>query len=299
MTVPKRHHFLPQFYLEGFCRNGLLSVYDRDKNEYRKQTPQNTALKKYYYSFEINDGEKTDEIEGLLSFVETHTKPIIDKINNREVINNTEKETLSIFIAFLYSRVPSFEKYYNNNKEKILRHINKVIFANEKRTDQLLRKYERDTGKKIDICAKELSEFALDDSRYRIKIHRNSSLRMMLDCCRMLPRYFIQMDWLFLFAPRNSSFVTTDNPFTLIPPSALSLKGFYGITTRGTQKVIPISQHICLIMFDRGKAIDKREGSREEIRIINLNVTSNCDRFVISRDETLVKNIVTTVGLNK
>lgn len=298
MTTPKRHHYLPQFYLEGFCIGNLLWVYDRDKKEYRQQTPQNTAVQKYYYSFENDNGERDAEVEGLLSLVETYTKPIIDKINNREAIDGTEKETLSIFIGFLYSRVPRFETHYKDNKERILRHMNKVIFADEKRTEQILRKYERDTGKKIDVSAKELSEFAIDDDRYTIEIHRNESLKMMLNLCTKLPIYFVQMEWLFLFAPRHSSFVTTDDPLVLIPPRDLPDNAPYGIATRGTQKFVPLSQQVCLAMFDRGDKIKIREGTQEEVRGINLSVTSRCDRFVIGRDEALVKNVVNTIGFN-
>ncbi len=128
MTTPKRHHYLPKFYLEGFCRNNLLWVFDRDSKEFRQQTPVNTALQKYYYSFENDDGEKTADIEDLLSLVEGHTKPIIDKVNDEKLISDTEKETLSIFIGFLHSRVPSFEEYFNNQHERIVRHLSKIIF---------------------------------------------------------------------------------------------------------------------------------------------------------------------------
>ncbi len=298
MSTPKRHHYLPQFYLEGFCRDDLLWVYDRDKKEFRQQAPINTAVQKYYYSFENDNGERDAEVEGLLSLVETYTKPIIDKLNNREYIDETEKETLSIFIGFLYSRVPSFEKTYNDNTERLLRHMNKVIFSDEKRTEQILRKYERDTGKKIDISAKELSEFALDDNRYYIEIHRNKSLQMMLDLCKKLPIYFVQMDWLFLFAPRNSSFITTDDPFVLIPPRELPNNAPYGIATKGTQKFVPLSQKVCLAMFDRGNKINIKEANRDEVRGLNLSIVSRSDRFVIARDKALVKNVVETVGLN-
>jgi hypothetical protein len=298
MSKPKRHHYLPQFYLEGFCRDGLLWVYDKDKKEIRQQKPINTAVQKYYYSFENEDGQRDAEVEVLLSIVETYTKPIIDKINKRDDIDETEKETLSIFIGFLYSRVPRFETNYNDSKERILRHMNKVIFADEKRTEQILRKYERDTGMKIDVSAKELSEFALDDDRYTIEIHRNESLKMMLNLCKKLPIYFFQLDWLFLFAPRNSSFITTDDPLVLIPPKDLPDNAPYGIATRGAQKFVPLSQEVCLAMFDHGDKINIREGTQEEVQGINLSVTSRSDRFVIGGDEVLVKNVVKTIGFN-
>ncbi|RAP97894.1 DUF4238 domain-containing protein [Burkholderia cepacia] len=38
---PRRHHFVPRFYLEGFCADDerALAVYDRIRNEYREQRP--------------------------------------------------------------------------------------------------------------------------------------------------------------------------------------------------------------------------------------------------------------------
>lgn len=276
----------------------MLWVYDIVDKKFRQQSPQNTAVQKYYYSFEDDDGEKDAEVEGLLSLVEAHTKPIIDKINSGEIIDKEEKETLSIFIGFLYSRVPRFEINYNENRDRTLRHMNKIIFSDEKRTEQLLKKYERDTGKKAGVTAKELSDFACDDSRYGIEIHRNESLKMMLNLSKKLPIYFVQMDWLFLSAPRNSSFITTDDPLVLIPPKDLPDNAPYGIATRGAQKFLPLSQTVCLAMFDRGDRIDFREADRSEVRGINLSITSRSDRFVIARDYALLKNVVNTVGVN-
>ncbi|WP_181523117.1 DUF4238 domain-containing protein [Burkholderia cepacia] len=41
MHRPRRHHFVPRFYLEGFCADDerALAVYDRIRNEYREQRP--------------------------------------------------------------------------------------------------------------------------------------------------------------------------------------------------------------------------------------------------------------------
>jgi len=41
LVGPKRQHFLPRFYLEGFVKNGLLAVYDRETGLVRCQTPEN------------------------------------------------------------------------------------------------------------------------------------------------------------------------------------------------------------------------------------------------------------------
>jgi hypothetical protein len=52
---PKRHHFLPQFYLEGFARDGLVALFDREKNEIRLQQPLNTAVIGHFYT--LKDGK--------------------------------------------------------------------------------------------------------------------------------------------------------------------------------------------------------------------------------------------------
>lgn len=43
LTGPKRQHFLPRFYLDGFAKDGLVAMFDRDKKEVRVQQPVNTG----------------------------------------------------------------------------------------------------------------------------------------------------------------------------------------------------------------------------------------------------------------
>lgn len=77
LTGPKRQHFLPRFYLDGFAREGLVAVYDREKNEVRLQQPVNTAVVGHFYTMEDEQGRKRFEIEQLLSEYEGKAKPVI------------------------------------------------------------------------------------------------------------------------------------------------------------------------------------------------------------------------------
>ena len=53
-TNQKRHHFPPEFYLNGYTRDGLL----RERKHYRRQAPHNTAITGHCYAFENEKGEK-------------------------------------------------------------------------------------------------------------------------------------------------------------------------------------------------------------------------------------------------
>lgn len=67
LTGPKRQHYLPRFYLDGFSRDGLVAVYDREKDEVRRQQPKDTTVIGHFYTMVDEQGRKRYEIEALLS----------------------------------------------------------------------------------------------------------------------------------------------------------------------------------------------------------------------------------------
>jgi len=299
MIPPKRHHYLPQFYLGGFCREDKLWVFDREKKEFRQQTPKNTAVKTHYYSVEEKDGGMRTEIETMLSYIESYAKQVIDKLLLREVITEDEKQTLSIFIAFMMNRVPDFEKSVNTIEKHTIQLMADMMFSDEKRVQAMMNEQERNTGEKSDVSAKELVDFH-KRRQYEIVINRNESLRLMLTTSMELSKYFRLMDWGIYHAPPKKSFITTDNPLILVPPVEYK-PGFFGIgiITKGARKVLPLSQKACLIMFDRGDLLVHRDADMHLVRNINLSLTSRADRFVIGCDETLIRNLVRTTKLTE
>ena len=68
MSIPRAHHYLPQFYLRGFSREDRLWVYDRYKNEYRNQTPKNIAVERDYYTVTDENGGKKTDIEKFKTY---------------------------------------------------------------------------------------------------------------------------------------------------------------------------------------------------------------------------------------
>jgi hypothetical protein len=302
MSTPKRHHYLPEFYLEKFSRNNILFVFDRELNKYRKQTPINTAVEKHYYTLEDGEGKKNTEIETFLSQIEGKTKPIIEKLEIGENISEKEKGVLSIFVSFLMNRVPDFEKAENDLHKKIIQMMSDMMFCDEKRTKSVMDQYERDTGKKLGVSPKVLVDFH-KNVPHEYKIHRNLSLEAMCKTSFDTAHYLRQMDWVLFHAPHETSFITTDNPFVLIPPMNYTPEYIQehgiGIVTRGTKKIVPLTQNLCLVMRDHGKSTEHRNINRELVRNINIHISYVADRFVIGRDKALVENMVKTTRLDQ
>ncbi|MBP7527333.1 MAG: DUF4238 domain-containing protein [Syntrophorhabdaceae bacterium] len=299
MNGPKRHHYLPQFYLEGFCRDGYLWVFDRETSEFRRQTPVNTAIQKHYYTVEDKDGKKDTSIEAFLSEIEGASKPVIQKIEAKEQISDDDKYAMSVFIAFLMHRVPDFEKSVNKIGEHMIKHMADVMFSDEERAELMMKRYAEDRGgDESEMSAKDLVAFHKSGA-YKIDMHRNVSLRCMLNMSTDIANLFFQLDWILFHVPKKSSFVTSDSPVFIIPPVDWNANTVYGVglATRGAQKVVPLTQEVCLVMCDRGERMLHGDLANDNVRRLNRSIAYYSDRFLIGRDEALVRNLTQTMKL--
>lgn len=295
MNEPKRHHYLPQFYLKNFCKNGFLWVYDREDNKYRQQTPINTAVKKKYYTTTGPDGKSHNIIEAVLANIEDKTKYIIEKIDIKKSINLEDKCILAIFIAFLYGRVPEFEIKINELTEKLLKRYNKLAIPNEKKAEIIIRQFANDKDQE-NMSPKKLLDFVRNEN-YRIKVPRQHSLKTMYFLAREFPLIFIQMDWQFWYSSKNSSFITSDNPFVVSRPQ--NYHGPYGIGTKGAKKLIPLTQKVCLVMCDKGEGVINKQISSKDVTNINGLIALECNRFLISKDKSLLESLVKICKIDK
>jgi hypothetical protein len=302
MTNPKRQHYLPQFYLEGFTdhEDHLLWVFDRELKQFRCQQPKDTAVQGYYYTFTDGNGKRRNDIEEFFSLIESQTKPILDRISQGKVITDDEKQAFSIFIAFQKTRVPDFEKGMNEVGEKIFKRISELMFSSERGAAEMIKKVRIDAGKDLEINPREFADF-VKRGDYTINFEREHSIRLMMSLTMKLAIHFAEMDWAFFRAPERSSFLTSDNPFALIPPEGFDPKGFFGvgILTPGTTKIMPISSEYCLAMGDHGDKIQIIEIDHAMVRRLNSYSAINSDRFIIGKANRLLEKIVSVTNVGK
>src|SRR5262249_34594798 len=138
MSAPKRHHTLPQFYLERFCQDGRLWVFDRETGRFRREQPKNTSVIGHYYSVELADGQKETGIESMLAQLEGETKPLLQTLEDRGTLTEEDKMIVALFIGFLFARVPEFERDVSSTFGGLARHWAKITFSTPERTKRLL-----------------------------------------------------------------------------------------------------------------------------------------------------------------
>jgi hypothetical protein len=295
-TNPKRHHFLPEFYLHGFSRDGYLWLYDREKREYRRQAPRNTAVVGQFYTTELEGGETDTLVEEMLSQIETKAKPIIDSLVAGERLAHPERADLSYFLAFLFARTPKFERETLQIADSMHKRIAKEGIPTVEAAKRILLK----SNPTPSITAQSFYDF-VHKEQFSITGHRNLTLELMISQARKAAKELVFMNWEVVHAPAKRLFITSDSPFGYIVPESLreSDEPIFGILSEKLFKVIPLSAKIALRIGGPGIGFSHVEATRQELGEVNVAVAKECDRFLIGSNADQVRYVVAQSRIDK
>jgi hypothetical protein len=121
ISGPKAQHYIPKFYLKGFTdKQHVLWVYEQFK-PLRDSTPKKEAHRPDYYTH-AEDGQRDESAENALQGAERQVAPIIRKLANPlYVLTQENAYHLTIFVALMFSRVPSWRDYLNTLAGKVIK----------------------------------------------------------------------------------------------------------------------------------------------------------------------------------
>lgn len=273
LNRPRRHHFVPRFYLEGFCADDArgVVVYDRVRNAYREQRTAEVAHRRDYYAYEDEQGNRHFDIEQALGEIETAASQTIQRVDNDEQLTADDRVVLATYAAFQYSRTPAYAAWLGAFRQ----HWDAGV-----RPEQL-----------------EVFPDAPDPA-----VDRVEAIGAML---RHAPRFadaFLHVNWtIWRRESERLSFVTSDSPvcraWTDQPEEGVYAGA--GILAPGVITILPLSQASALAMSGIGNQVARRPLTRDQMRRVNLNIVNQAQHFVFGRDMTLVENLVRTTGIDR
>jgi hypothetical protein len=302
LSGPKRQHFLPKFYLEGFAREGMVAVYDRETNEVRVQQPVNTGVIGHFYTMEDEQGRKRFELEQLLSEYEGKAKPAVDKLAARGSLNADERSDLSIFLALGAMRTPDVVDSLKLMNSGLIRKIAERLYSNEQSVFEQLRGEPENAGKseeELRTEAKFMAEF-IRGGGYEVTTKHQWAVGMAIQMALDIAPVMAGRDWTVLHrAAERKSFITTDAPvlLTTITPRE---NNFWGVGFANSDALVffPLTQSCVLALFGSTGELAHRDIHDDRIRQINLAMAAKCRRFVLGRDATLVRSLAERVRLS-
>lgn len=295
MSDPKRHHYVPKFYLKHFCRDGLLWVYDRDDGTYKHLPPKSVAAEKNLYAFTDKDGERDVSVEKDLSHIEGAAASVIRKLESRQRVSFKEKCDLALFVGLMRYRVPDFEKEHEEMHDTVLKDLHKRLSPTVETVKSHMVKQGQEPS---DEAAQDIFEMIRNET-YDVVTKKPYYLTQMLELGLNTAQQLANMTWVLARAPKKAAFITSDSPFLLVPPRGYdpgSSPYGVGIVTPGAQKCIPLTQKMYLCIQDEGYEVVNWQADRRTVQVINRDTAKSHRRFLFGRDEALVRRVARTTA---
>lgn len=249
MSRSKRHHYIPEFYLQNFVdqnsgdRQKLLHRYERGKDHIVALSPKDASVIKNYYLFQMDDGSKNTRLEKFLSELEDRIAPIILKTSvPAAFLTDEELSRLLYFAAFMYTRVPRFR----DNIEKFLGRTERVIVKMlGVHAENWFPKMKMEDRELSELTDEEVRKFALDDSNYEIRVHPNESIKAMLHGVSTLFKILSTMRWGIVRAVEDIGFFTSDSPVVPdIPGEQTGMPVGFGM--ENVEVSFPLTPKLCM-----------------------------------------------------
>jgi hypothetical protein len=176
---------------------------------------------------------------------------------------------LALFIALMQSRNPAFDSDQNQFTEQFFRWMNKARHPSPDAVSDGFREYEQASGEDMtDVSPQEVFDMIRGD-QYVVKNPRQNNIKLMVELSLMVAKALMTLNWDIVWTPKESSFITCDNPFTLVPPPNFdgTVEGF-GILTPNATTIIPLSRKTGIYFSGEGGKVRYAVARKDFVRQI-------------------------------
>jgi hypothetical protein len=290
---PRKHHYVPVFYQKNFVNEkSLLWVYDRARQTYKELHPDVICFERDLYAVKPDNKPRDMLVEkSILNMVDNAGFQGIRDFLAGKPSSAAEEET-AIFMAFQSTRVPTVSRDMRATYARMIQELGRIAFLNVDRAKAVIERYERDTGKKIEVAPESMVE-AYPGEKFEITATETVFLTHMMEQATGLAKLLMSLDWEILEAADDTGFILCDCPVVVVPPKGSKQVGF---VVPGSAKYFPLSRHLCVRLGEPGNKRSFRKVGKEDVRIVNLNIAANSERFIMSPSKTQLENIVGRSG---
>jgi hypothetical protein len=282
-NVPKRQHYTPKFYLEGFTDSGdLLHIVQRDTGRRWTSRAANTGLERDFYTLEdIPTGEDPYFIEKAFAQFEGQAAAVLGEIiTNRTIPKDTDKyDTLINFIALAAARVPGMRRLISKPMEEIAQMMAQMMVSSKERFEQSF----------PEASAQGLTyETAREFVQHGMVIETTTAayVNHLLSVVEILLPVLGNRNWTVCYNDTaGEHFIVTDSPVA-VTWSDTRPAGFFGpaFGKSETDVTVPLSSHVALI----GRFEDVPETlalSKQGVAAVNNKTLAYSSRFIAACDD--------------
>lgn len=244
MSTPRKHHYLPQFYLEGFKilpqkgkNSHIWQIEKRGDLKHYSPSIENTGCIRDYHSLDHNENEPDHKtIESLLSNIEGKQASLVYSIIDSKNIDASQIRKLAEFISLLRYRVPAFASHIETSHRKIVLDTFKIMYQ------------AGNFGNPPEELQKMFESKGIDDT-LNIKISNWKIVQQMLEIglSSESTDLLTHLNYQIYYTEEPDSFITSDNPVALYHPNYDEIKPYgVGLAIKGVEVTLPLSSNILI-----------------------------------------------------
>ncbi len=164
-SMAKRQHLIPQFLLRGFAADDereFIYQLDTGSGANRKVRLAEAASRRFFYAILDEEGNRNNQIEGFLSFVESYAAPALERfLADPDNLSNGDRGTLSFFFALLDQRTPGAASRSGQMQDTLMRLLVASEFSDAKAFAERYRRMEAERREQALATDEEIERFRL------------------------------------------------------------------------------------------------------------------------------------------
>lgn len=298
VKTKKRNHYLPRFYLKGFCdSNSRVWMYDKTNPiSPIDGSPGDMGLVKKLYHLESNEHAK-DEIENYFEkSIETPASPAFKRLLNKEFPNETDKKILSLFFGMLMVRTPLYIDHLSMQHSKELNARAKASASNREHFHSVYKQIHPE----LDETATEKDRNSILNNEISFELNNDYTLVIMVILGSEIAPLLQKMKWVLIETSSELPFITSDNFMHVSNPTLKT--GFYGLGL-GMPNVcvhMPISKNLSLLMVNKDNFNENvvydinnppslnggKINLKELIKTYNKKIFCECKKYVFASSDS-------------
>ncbi len=270
MPEPRKHHYLPQFYLRGFSTNGK-SIYQIEKptmRGYISSIRDAAAIRDYH---ELDDPNFADPnaVEKRLAQIETQLATALARVLQRGLATPDDHASVVQLVGLLRVRIPAFKAHIDASLQQMVRSVGLIM----ERKGQLppVRKGLEDVLRVENLSISIANWKCLE---FMFKLAADRRILELLGAIR--PSV--------LRAPDHTVFLTCDQPVAVYHPAAspTDAYGDGGLADPTTEVSVPLSSHALLLLSRAADPPADRVATSEEVAEFNRRTIVMADSLVFA-----------------
>ena len=301
---PKRHHYVPQSYLQNFAAIGgvgpnRICVYDKSTGAAQIRPIKNTAVIGQYYTFKDATGQPNTELERFFASVESRAAAIIRRwLEPGAVPSVSDIGDMAAYLACLYVRVP---RCVEAARDMIAATCVGMTEHLAEDPDRLQKAYDYvKAGGKLpdDFSIEDLRQLTKEfDSRFIVHVDEKYAIATSLSVVTAVCKQFMGMYWALCdSAPFSGQFITCDAPVNVFTYHDGMAMFYGGLSGKDVEIHFPLSPTICVALSrtDRSK---RRRATPAFVREINKRTVLQAENYIFACTERQsVKKLIERYG---